>query len=113
MHTICHVEIPVADLDKAKEFYSALFGWKMEPYGSDYIMFQTEKEPGGGLQKPGPNTSQNIIFYVLVEEITAALEKAKGLGATIVQEKTEIPNMGWFGIFADMSGNAIGLFQGK
>ena len=30
MPTIVHFEIPVDDVDRAKKFYSDLFGWKME-----------------------------------------------------------------------------------
>jgi predicted enzyme related to lactoylglutathione lyase len=29
-HTIVHFEIPADDLEKLKEFYSLLFGWKIE-----------------------------------------------------------------------------------
>jgi uncharacterized protein len=30
MPTIVHFEIPADDVDRAKKFYSDLFGWKME-----------------------------------------------------------------------------------
>ena len=41
------------------------------------------------------------------------LEKAVNLGAKKVKEKTEIPNVGWFGLFTDLDGNTIGLFTPK
>ncbi len=41
------------------------------------------------------------------------LKKAKALGAEILQEKTEIPGRGWYGIFKDPTGNTIGLFTRK
>jgi predicted enzyme related to lactoylglutathione lyase len=113
MHHICHVELPVQDLTRAQDFYAGLFGWKMEPSSPDYVMFTPEKAPDGGLQKAGPDAPANIIFYVFVEEITAALARAKGLGATVVRQKTDIPNIGWYGIFQDPEGNAVGLFQAK
>ena len=28
-HTIIHFEIPAANIDKLKEFYAGLFGWKI------------------------------------------------------------------------------------
>jgi len=30
-----------------------------------------------------------------------------------VQEKREISNVGWFGLFKDLDGNTIGLFTSK
>lgn len=41
------------------------------------------------------------------------LEKAVELGGRKVKEKTEIPDIGWFGLFTDLDGNTIGLFTPK
>ena len=36
MPTIVHFEIPADDVERAKKFYSDLFGWKMEKWpGTD------------------------------------------------------------------------------
>ena len=48
-----------------------------------------------------------------VEDINAMLKKAEKLGCSKVKEKTEIPNVGWFGLFTDLDGNTIGLFTPK
>ncbi len=32
MPTIVHFEIPTDDLERAKRFYTELFGWKIEKY---------------------------------------------------------------------------------
>lgn len=32
MPTICHFEIPAEDIERAKKFYTELFGWKIEKY---------------------------------------------------------------------------------
>jgi predicted enzyme related to lactoylglutathione lyase len=37
-------------------------------------------------------------------------KKAKSLGGTIVREKTEIPGIGWFGIFKDPTGNNLAVY---
>ena len=42
--------------------------------------------------------------------IEADLKKAVSLGATVTQEKMEIPNVGWFGVFRDLTGNSIALY---
>ncbi|NOS66994.1 MAG: VOC family protein, partial [Candidatus Peribacteraceae bacterium] len=45
MDPIVHFEIPVNDLDKAREFYGSNFGWKLEywkmPDGSVYVGVHT------------------------------------------------------------------------
>ncbi len=41
------------------------------------------------------------------------LEKAEELGGKKVSGKTEIPNVGCFGLFTALDGNTIGLFTPK
>ena len=116
-HTICHLEIPTTDVKKAGEFYKKLFDWKID-YGwsKDYATFSTEEGvlTGGGLDSSEEARSLgNIIIYILTDDINAMLEKAVRLGAKKVKEKTEIPNVGWYGLFTDLDGNTIGLFTPK
>lgn len=48
MSSIVHFEIPAEDLQRAKNFYSKLFGWKIESMqGMDYMMIDTYGAPGG------------------------------------------------------------------
>jgi len=113
-HTICHLEIPTSDVKKSGEFYKKLFGWKID-YGwsKDYAMFSTEEGilSGGGLDSSEETRSiGSIIIYIMVDDINAILEKAAKLGAKKVKEKTEIPHVGWYGLFTDLDGNTIGLF---
>jgi hypothetical protein len=115
-HSICHIEIMATDLAKAQKFYSELFGWKITAWkGSpDYLMFDTGKEPGGGIMRAEKvNPGDGILLYVYVEDIEKYLNKARQLGGKIVKEKAEIPNVGWFGLFSDLDGNVIGLFKDK
>ena len=114
--SIYHVEIMTTDLDKAKKFYSELFGWKISAWkGSpDYMLFETGKQPGGGFQKVDKvNPGDGILLYIKVDNIKAHLDKARNLGGKIIKENTEIPNIGWYGIFSDLDGNIIGVFRGK
>ena len=52
------------------------------------------------------------LLYVASEDIDADLRKAESLGGTTVVPKTEIPQVGWFGVFKDPTGNKVGLFSG-
>lgn len=113
-----HVELNTTDVDKAKAFYGKLFDWTLEdvPMGpaGNYTMIKTGKGPGGGMMKhPVPGAPSAWLAYVEVEDIHAAGEKAKSLGAKIMQDVTEVMGMGWFIILIDPTGAALGLWQTK
>ena len=115
-HTICHLEIPTTDTKRSGEFYKKLFGWKINyGWGPDYATFSTGEGvlSGGGLDRKNRITPGNIIIYIQVDDINAMLKKAIQLDGKKVKEKTEIPNVGWFGLFTDLDGNTIGLFTPK
>jgi len=44
---IDYIEIPVTDLKKAREFFSALFDWSFQEWGDDYMSFNDGQLDGG------------------------------------------------------------------
>jgi predicted enzyme related to lactoylglutathione lyase len=112
-----HVELNTTDVDKAKSFYSKLFSWKMEdmpmPAGS-YTMINVGEGTGGGLMKhPVPGAPSAWLAYVQVDDINAATQKAKSLGAQVMKDVTEVMGAGWFSIITDPTGAALGLWKPK
>jgi predicted enzyme related to lactoylglutathione lyase len=114
-----HVELSTTDIGKAKSFYQALFAWKLEDVdmGGDvtYTMIGVGDEgTGGGMMKhPVPGAPSFWLPYVLVDDISAATAKAKGLGATVMRDVTEVMGAGSFSIITDPTGAALGLWQPK
>ena len=113
-----HVELNTNDVGKAKTFYSKLFKWQMEdmPMGDDmiYTVIKVGEGTGGGLMKhPMPGAPSLWIPYVLVDDIAAATQQAKALGATLIRDVTEVPNMGWFSIVNDPTDATLGLWKVK
>ena len=110
-----HLELSTPDTAKAKEFYGKLFGWEFTDTDMGNMIYSTFKPssgPGGGIfSMPGVPTCWTA--YVGVDDINAATEKAKSLGATIHKGPDEIPHVGWFTILADPTGAVIALFQPK
>ena len=113
-----HVELQTQDLGKAKKFYQGLFDWRLEdvpgipPMG--YTMVHVGEGTGGGMMKcPVSGAPSQWLPYILVDDVKASTKKAKGLGAKVVQDVTEVPNYGWFSVVADPTGAAIGLWQVK
>jgi predicted enzyme related to lactoylglutathione lyase len=117
-HSIVHVEIPTQDPEASNQFYSELFGWTHKFFPElDYHRFYTDEGPGGGyvgldsvFAKEAGHESHQVRISVLTDDIEGTLAKAEKLGAKTVKPRTEIPDMGWYAIFADPEGNYIGLF---
>ena len=113
-----HVELQTKDLDKAKKFYQGLFDWKLEEFpmgnGSPYTVINVGEGTGGGMwMNPADSGPAHWLAYVNVDNIDATIEKVRGLGGTVVQPKTEIPDMGWYSVITDPSGAVLGLWQNK
>jgi predicted enzyme related to lactoylglutathione lyase len=123
-HGVVHFEIPATDPEKLSQFYTSLFGWKIEKMpmeGMDYYVTSTvdtdeqgmPKEPGainGGIA-PRMSPDQRPANYVNVESVDEYAGKAKGLGATLLMDKMPVPGMGWFALMMDPEGNTFGLWQ--
>ncbi len=108
----CHIEIRTRDLEKAREFYEDLFNWKVKVGPeSNYALIDTGKEPGGGLFQAPKQIPLGVTPHVLVDEIELTLNKVEELGGRIIVGKQEVPEMGWFAVFADPEGNVLGLWQ--
>ena len=112
-----HVELNTTDPEQAKAFYGKLFDWKMEdlptPMGT-YTMIEVGEGTGGGLMKhPMPGAPSTWLAYVQVDDIAAATQKAKSLGATVVRDVTEVMDAGWLSIIMDPTGAALGMWKPK
>lgn len=122
MDRVVHFEIPVEDLDRAKQFYSSIFGWVLTDFpGMDYTGIGTvasddqgmPAEPGainGGMMKrtedaPGP------VVTIEVGSVDEYLQKVAAAGGRVVRGKGEVPGMGYFAYIADPENNVIGLWQ--
>ena len=116
MNVLTHFEIPVDNVNKAKEFYSNLFDWEFN-YMEEmkYLMFNTESEDGktklsGGIFKK-PNESFKVTNYFSVKNLDESAKKVEVLGGKIVVPKTPVPGMGWFVHFTDIDGNLLALWE--
>ncbi len=110
-----HVELHTQDPERAKKFYKDLFDWKYEDVPDmDYTIIKVGEGTGGGIMKsPMPDALPQWVPYVLVDDIAAATEKAKSLGATVLAGITEVPGMGSFSMLRDPTGAAFALWQPK
>jgi predicted enzyme related to lactoylglutathione lyase len=124
MGQVVHFEIPVEDLERAKEFYRSSVGWElttMQMGEGEYTMVgttpvgedQRPTEPGainGGMMVRTAEIPAPVIT-ISVESIDATLKDIESGGGSTIQPRTEIPNMGAFAYFKDPEGNAMGLWE--
>ena len=110
-----HIELITQNLDKAKDFYQKLFGWKARDLPDmPYSLFNEHLFPTGGMMKsPQPGSESFWIPYIVTDDISGVTEKARSLGATIHREVMVAGQYGWLSIINDPTGATFGLWQPK
>ncbi len=103
---INYVEFPAKDIEAAKSFFTAAFGWSFTDYGPDYAAFSNEGLDGGffksDLRSSTENGSALIVFYS--KELEKTLSKVKPARGTIIKPIFPFPGGRRFH-FTDPSGN--------
>lgn len=126
MDKVVHFEIPADDLNRAKQFYSSIFGWQLEdwpmPDGSVYVGARTveadeatkmPREAGainGGLMQRSADAPAPVLAMD-VSSIDEYLKKVEAAGGKVVRPKVQIGDMGYYAYVADTEGNVIGLWE--
>ena len=116
---ICWRELATKDLSKALEFYSALFGWKLEQTKVSQIEYKEIQIDGvayGGMMaidenwgpEPPPSHWNN---YIAVENADETVEKIKANGGSIKVPPFDAPGVGRMSVVADPSGAAFSVIQ--
>jgi predicted enzyme related to lactoylglutathione lyase len=86
-----YVEIPVTDLDKARTFFEALYGWKFQEWGPDYYSFSDGRLDGGFRRSDEPAPSSGVLLVFYTDDLERDYGRVRELGATISQEPFEFP----------------------
>ncbi len=123
MDKMVHFEIPADDMSRATEFYASTFGWQLNTIEEmDYTIAMTTAideatqmptEPGainGGMMKRSADTPSPVLT-IGVDSIDDSMKKIEAAGGSVVQPRTEIPDMGAFAYFKDPEGNVLGLWE--
>ncbi len=113
--SIVWFEIPADNVERARKFYGALFGWKIEkfPGMTDYWHIDTgggDDTPDGGLMAR-KHPQQPITSYVNVESVTQFAAKVEKLGGKVCAPKTAVPQMGYFAVCQDTENNTFALWE--
>jgi predicted enzyme related to lactoylglutathione lyase len=109
--------IHVDDVDRARRFYEAVFGWTFEPWGPPgfYIIHTgDDADPGvRGLMHqrhvPRTGTGLNGLEPTFgVDDVDAVLAAVRANGGKVTMDRSPIPTVGVLVRFEDTEGNDIG-----
>lgn len=119
MAHVAHFSINADDLDRAKAFYGAAFGWTCRAYGPPgFYMIEGASGPGAmfaSLQQrreivPGKATF-GLECTLAVDNSEAAEAAILDAGGKIVMPRAILPGVGKLFFFEDTEGNVIGAME--
>lgn len=119
-HVPAWFEIPVADYGRAKAFYEAAFGLKLnEEAMGDMTMavFPHARDAISGclLASPWakPTAHGTVVYLHTPGDLQIVLNRAAQRGAEVLVPKTALPPStgGFFAVMRDSEGNRVGLFS--
>jgi uncharacterized protein len=109
---ICYVEMPAIDIGSSASFYKKVFGWNVRQRGDGATAFDdtVNQVSGAWVLNRKPMSEVGLLFYIMVDNIQATIEKLVAHGGTVIQpvgmDAPEITAR-----FTDPAGNIVGLYQ--
>jgi predicted enzyme related to lactoylglutathione lyase len=116
-NSVAWFEFGTDQLEKVKEFYGELFDWQYvlntNTPGVTYhsVMTPGAGQPTGGVWDSEGNFPNYAIFYVLVQDVAATVERGRELGAEVLMEPVSDAAGFTFARLEDTAGNHFGVFS--
>ena len=117
---VVHFAIHAEDCERAKAFYSEVFGWSFEPWGPpEFWLIQTSPEGiRGALQRrrgPAPDPANQAMTgfecTIGVEDVEATAKSVAEHGGTVTLPPMLLETVGTLVMFQDTEGNTVGAMQ--
>jgi uncharacterized protein len=121
-HSVNWVEIPVADFDRAKQFYCIIYDYEMPVIDMGAVrmgILPHNRDLGGigGAIVCGegyvPSKAGAKVYLNGGKDLNTVLQRVMGAGGNIVIAKTEIGAMGHIAIIEDTEGNFVSLHSNE
>jgi predicted enzyme related to lactoylglutathione lyase len=115
--TFRHFAINAEDVERARDFYEAVFGWTLKPWGPpDYYQIHGSGDGHiGALQKRreliGGKKTIGFEATIGVDNLDQAMATVKAKGGRILFPPFHIEHVGDITYFEDPEGNVCGLGQ--
>jgi hypothetical protein len=133
INPVVHFEMPAENRKRMAEFYSNIFGWKIQQLGPEmgnYMVVTTSetdekghpKTPGniggGFYQKTDNPISNHPSIVIAVDDIRESMKKVAEAGGKVLGgdpnkpgEPGDIPGVGLYCSFIDTEGNRCSMLQ--
>ena len=115
-HRPAWVDLSSGDAAASREFYSKLFGWKIDvnpdPKYGGYGRATVQGRDAAGItptQTKEQPTAWN--FYIHTDDVDSRLEKVEAAGGKIAMPPMDIPDQGRMAVFQDPAGAYISVWQ--
>lgn len=115
---IAHFAIHADDCERAKAFYSAVFGWTFEPWGPPgfwRVFTSPDAQVHGALhERREPVSGTGMVGFectVGVEDVRAIAAAIEKHGGTITMPPMRLETVGELVMFTDTEGNTVGAMQ--
>ena len=110
------IDLTTSDVERAQQFYGAVFGWTFESAGPEYGGYTNafkDGRPVAGLMRNDPqwNSPDTWATYFHTADIKATMAKAVAAGAVSCVDAMEVKDKGHMGVLTDPAGAVFGLWQ--
>jgi hypothetical protein len=113
-NTLSWNELLTRDLEGAKAFYSAVFGWTYETDANGYVAVSQDDRVQAGMMEITEAMGEmppNWSAYFLVEDADAAAARVKELGGNVLVPPTPAGDIGKFVVVQDPQGAVFNVIQ--
>jgi len=115
MSRVIHFELAADDPERAIQFYSNVFGWKINKWeGQDYWLATTGDSGAPGISgaiMPRDPQRPPVVNTIGVDSLDDSVAKVAANGGKVLEPKMPIPSVGYFAYCLDSEGNPFGLMQ--
>lgn len=111
-NTMNYFEIGSPEPEAAKAFYGALFDWEVGQPSMPARYSMIDESRGGLWDTSQMGGANYAIFYVQVDDVHAAIDRAKELGAAVVVPFIDNGRIE-FAHLTDPQGNRFGVWRPK
>lgn len=118
--TFCWAELVAGDADRAKEFYSKLFGWNYTDVpigeGKVYSMASVNGKVAGAMYQMWSEQKEQGVpthwaSYVSVPDVDESVKEAQSLGGGVIVGPMDVFDAGRMALILDPTGAAVSLWQ--
>ena len=106
---IDYIELPVEDIERAKQFFGGVFGWTFTDFGEDYCEFCDGRIKGGFARSDGVTTGGALIV-LYHDDLDDAQNRILAGGGTVTKDTFSFPGGERFQ-FADPEGHEWAVWR--